>query len=54
MSDAEADGYYWAKIKHTGEIEIVEIMGGAVLRTGEEQIMELDQVTVIERVAPPK
>jgi hypothetical protein len=46
-------GYYWALIKHTGEIEIVEI-GDAdiVFRMGDEMTLELSQIVIVKSVPP--
>jgi hypothetical protein len=58
-----ADGYYWARIKHTGELEIVEISGVrlsddrvvfVVSRIGDEQTLELDQVEIVKAIPVPE
>jgi hypothetical protein len=55
------EGDYWAKIKHTGELEVVQITGAeqingrcSVTRTGCEQLMDLDQVEIISPVVRPR
>lgn len=49
------DGYYWAKILHTREIEIVEIMNAdsvcvSILRFGYDDGFRLDEIEIIESV----
>lgn len=50
-------GYYWATIKHTGEMEVIEVWDWCgmmtVTRMGEEQTLELDQVEIIEAIPRP-
>lgn len=58
MTDKLTDGCYWARIRSTGQVDIVEIgwtQSGrcVVLRFGDEQALDLDQVEIIEAVKPP-
>lgn len=54
-----SEGYYWARIECTAEIEIVQVIPGEggstdflVLRMGSEQILELDQVRLLSAPIP--
>lgn len=48
------EGYYWAKIECTAEVEIVQLVPGEgvsaaflVLRMGSEQLLSLDQIRLL-------
>jgi hypothetical protein len=42
--------YWWARIKHTGETEIIEVIDDVVLRMGEEQTVVLAQVELVKPI----
>jgi hypothetical protein len=54
-----AEGYYWARIERTAEVEIVQIIsseGGvtdfSVIRMGSEQWLGLDQIKFLSQRIP--
>jgi hypothetical protein len=60
MNGFNGDGYYWATIKNTGCLEIIEMVFDShfpekpplILRMGDELVLDITQVDILESVAP--